>query len=120
DGAVLPGERAEIVEDLLLGDARRQVERPDEPQRRRDLLEEVVERGDADRAEHLPDVVVGVWREPHGVGVYGRTGSAGRVLEAVLRDERQVVPLVEDLAADLRVAFPQPADLSVLLRDQFL
>jgi len=58
-----------------------------------------------------------------------RTGDPGRslrllqvvgCLEAVLDEQVQVVPLVEDLAVDVRVVFGQQPDLSVLLGDELL
>src|SRR5215210_2312874 len=49
-----------------------------------------------------------------------RADSAGQVLEAVLRHERQIVALIEDLALHIRVQLAQPTDLSVLLRHQLL
>src|SRR5712691_4616131 len=42
------------------------------------------------------------------------------VLQAVLHHQRQIVPLVEDLAPDLRVGLAEPPDLPVLLRHQLL
>src|SRR5688500_17945368 len=46
--------------------------------------------------------------------------SAGAVLEPVLRDEREVVALIEDLAPDLRIALAQLTDLPVLPGDELL
>jgi hypothetical protein len=45
--------------------------------------------------------------------------GAGR-LQAVLHEQAEVVPLVEDLAAHLGILLAQAADLAVLLRDQLL
>src|SRR5688572_29017122 len=52
--------------------------------------------------------------------VYEGLTSAGAVLEAVLRDEREVVPLIEHLASDLRIALPELPDLPVLPGHQLL
>src|SRR5215210_1636745 len=46
--------------------------------------------------------------------------SAGAILEAVLRHERQVVPLVEDLAPDLRVPLAELPHFPVLPGHQLL
>src|SRR5918996_4674602 len=46
--------------------------------------------------------------------------SARAILQPVLRHEREVVLLVEDLAADLRIPLPELADLPVLPGDQLL
>jgi hypothetical protein len=65
-----------------------------------------------------------VWGANLTTRVYGSRetapGSPRRVLEPVLRDQGEIVTLIEDLAPDLRVALAQPADLSVLLRDELL
>jgi hypothetical protein len=45
--------------DLLLRLAGRQIERPAEPDARGDLREELVDRADADRRQHLPAVGLG-------------------------------------------------------------
>src|SRR5215212_8243180 len=50
----------------------------------------------------------------------GSGRSARDVLEPVLRHERQVIALVEDLAVDPRVELAQPPNLAVLLRDELL
>jgi hypothetical protein len=43
-----------------------------------------------------------------------------RFLESILHQQMQVVPLVEDLALDAGIELSQPANLSVLLRDELL
>jgi hypothetical protein len=57
------------------------------------------------------------------------SGHAGRrrkllemvgILEPVFHDQLDVVPLVEDLAADVWIELTQKTDLAVLLRDQLL
>ena len=48
------------------------------------------------------------------------SGLTRRILQAVLRHQRQVVALVEDLAPDLGVPLAEAADLPVLLRDELL
>src|SRR5262245_21932672 len=53
-------------------------------------------------------------------GVWATAWSARRILKAVLGHQGQIVPLVEDLAPDLRVALAEPPDLAVLLGDQLL
>ena len=58
-------EAAEVRDDLHLGDAVGQIERPIESDGLGDLVEQLVQAGDADRAEHLAHVVVGLRREPH-------------------------------------------------------
>ena len=59
-------------DELHLGDAVGDLERPVEPDIGGDVDEQVVEAGEPEGREHLVDVVVGVWREPHGRTVYGR------------------------------------------------
>jgi hypothetical protein len=44
----------------------------------------------------------------------------GVILQTVLEQQVGVVPLVEDLALDVRIELLQPANLAVLLRDQLL
>ena len=56
---VARGERAEMRRELLLGERRLEVERAPEANAGRDVAEELVDRGDADRPEHLLAVVVG-------------------------------------------------------------
>ena len=59
----------------------------------------------------------------------GWTGKSGRsrrqllirrLLEPVLHEQAQIVPLIEDLALDLGVNLPQATHLAVLLGDQLL
>src|SRR5262245_42581498 len=71
-------------------------------------------------ANLMPDVQSSrKWRSP-GPRREGPARSAGDVLEAVLRHQRQVVTLVEDLAVDAGVQLAQAADLPVLLGHQSL
>ena len=53
---VARGKRSEALEDLGLAHPRGQRQRPAEPQRLGDLLEQVLDRVDADRGEHLGPV----------------------------------------------------------------
>src|SRR5436309_934736 len=57
--AVASGQRGQVVVHLLLGHARRQVELAPEPYPLRDVGEQLLHRGDADRREHLPAVFFG-------------------------------------------------------------
>ena len=65
-------ERAHVVHELHLGDAGGDVERPVEAHVGRDVGEQLVHARQAERREHLVDVVLGVWREPHERKVYVR------------------------------------------------
>jgi hypothetical protein len=56
---VLGREGPEILDDLALGGARRQVQRPVEPNLLRQLGEQLLDRPDADRLEHRLAVGVG-------------------------------------------------------------
>ena len=63
--SVLRRQPAHVGEDLLLGDTGWQIERIGEPESLRDLREEGIDGGHADRREHLADVVLGMGREVH-------------------------------------------------------
>ena len=56
--AVAAGERGEVLVDLLLGAAGREVELAAEPDRLRDVREQLLQRAGADRAEHRLQVLV--------------------------------------------------------------
>ncbi len=58
-GDVLRRERPQLLEHLLLGRARRDVERLGQAQGRRDVGEQILDRLDADRREHLAAVFLG-------------------------------------------------------------
>ena len=62
---VARGEGPHVGDQLHLGDAGGDAERPVEPHGLGDLVEELVQRVDADRREHLADLVLGVRREGH-------------------------------------------------------
>jgi len=64
-GSIPAREVPDVGEDFLLGDARRQIERLGETDLGRDLLEQLVDRCNADRREHLANILVGVGREVH-------------------------------------------------------
>jgi hypothetical protein len=49
-----------------------------------------------------------------------RLSGLAVVVEPVLGDQGEVVPLVEDLAPDVRVLLPEPANLAVLLGHELL
>src|SRR5436190_869831 len=130
-GSVAPCERSEALHRLHLGHPDGEVEPSFEPDGSRDAREQLVDRRGAGPREHLADVLLGVRRVAHpraqctvggrrwdGMPTFGPL--ARQSLEPVLRDEREVVALVEALAAHLRIAFPESSDLSVLLRDELL
>jgi hypothetical protein len=55
---VTGGQGGQVLVDLLLGPARRQVELAAEPHRLRDVRKQVLQGADADRVEHLLQVLV--------------------------------------------------------------
>jgi hypothetical protein len=63
--AVAGGERGEIRDDLHLGHALGELERPVQADGFGDLLEQLVDARAADGLEHPGHVVLGVRREPH-------------------------------------------------------
>ncbi len=63
---VLRGEGLQVPDQLDLGQRRGDVELAREPNRLRDLLEQVVDRRDADRREHLVTVAIGEREVPVG------------------------------------------------------
>ena len=122
---VARGELAEVRDELHLGDARRAG--PSAPSSRtssgiwsnRSSSDASAERRRASRGRRRR---CGARTSRRQCTVRGRTRasrSARRVLQAVLRDQRQVVALVEDLAPDLGVPLAQPAHLPVLLVTSF-
>jgi hypothetical protein len=85
-----------------------------------------IERGDGHPAEASGSPCGDLIAE---IGDLGRTRNAGRggrllfsggLLEAVLHKEVQVVPLIEDLAANVGVELTEAANLAVLLRHELL
>ena len=68
-GPIATGEGCEVGQDLLLGYPAGKIQRSLQAEALGDLGEEVVDRGNADRREHLANVVVGVGCEPHATSV---------------------------------------------------
>ena len=105
-------QRREALEDLGLAEAVGDRQRPAEPQRRRDLLEEVGGRVDADRVEHLGPVVRGGGRVAgHAVKARGlmwvrrvRGGDTGRAGRRT-RAKRVGVPTRETGGGDPATAW---------------
>jgi hypothetical protein len=59
--------RPKVIDDLVLGFSRRNIERPVEPDFLRQVRKQVVERIHSQHAKHLAALDIGLWKIAHGV-----------------------------------------------------